>query len=235
MKKTIILLMLVLSFLAVSCGGDDYGSCVKEYEERIVPCTTDSAKEQRQFCRQGRWINQGFCYLCEEYNTRTITCATDETRDQIQICSWGDWIDRGDCLCLKSNKFCHSHDGLSWSDASSARMTWNEAITYCEDLGGRVPTISELRTLIQNCPVTETGGDCEVTDSCLSWDDCRNNPCLGCEYDDSGKYSVFGYINDFRSSSEVSGDTDTAWRVSFLHGGVGSHYKSNYFYVLCVK
>jgi len=134
--------------------------------------------------------------------------------------------------CTGSDKFCHSHDGLNWSDASSDYMTWDEAITYCENLGGRLPTISELRTLIQNCAATETGGECGVTDDCLSYD-CWNDPCDGCEYDESGKYSVFGDTYWFWSSSELSDAAGLAWSVDFVNGHV--YYVSYYFYVRCVR
>jgi len=133
----------------------------------------------------------------------------------------GDTGNTGD-TCTGSDKFCHSHDGLDWSDASSGLMTWDDAVTYCENLGGRLPTISELRTLIQNCSATETGGECGVTDSCLSWDDCWNESCNGCEYDESGKYSVFGDTYWFWSSSVRSDSAVLAWRVRFGNGNVNN-------------
>jgi hypothetical protein len=156
------------------------------------------------------------------------TGDTGNTGDTVDTGNTGNTGNTGDsgATCTGSDKFCHSHDGLNWSDASSNKMTWDEAITYCENLGGRLPTISELRTLIQNCPGTETGGECGVTDDCLSSDDCRTDPCDGCEYDDSGKYSVFGDIYYLWSSSEHSDDADFAWRVGFARGDVGASYKS---------
>jgi hypothetical protein len=110
------------------------------------------------------------------------TGDTGNTGDTVDTGNTGNTGNTGDsgATCTGSDKFCHSHDGLNWSDASSNKMTWDEAITYCENLGGRLPTISELRTLIQNCPGTETGGECGVTDDCLSSDDCRTDPCDGC-------------------------------------------------------
>ena len=134
------------------------------------------------------------------------------------------------------DNFPNEHDGLNWSDVSSDKMNWNDATSYCQNLGGRLPTISELRTLIQNCPGTETGGECGVTDSCLSWQDCRNDACDGCEYDDSGKYSVFGgYAYWFWSSSERSDDAGVFWHVGFQGGNVYSAYKHDHGYVRCVK
>lgn len=140
-----------------------------------------------------------------------------------------------DAACPENNKFCHSHDGLDWSDASSDFMTWFEAVTYCVNLGGRLPAISELRTLIQNCPRTVTGGVCGVTDDCLSPDDCWSSACYGCDRSSSGKYSVFGDPEPLWSSSELSDIKGAAWYVVFLDGGVVSLDRPYEAAVRCVK
>lgn len=131
-----------------------------------------------------------------------------------------------------SENFPNEHGGLNWSDKSPNKMTWNKAIEYCKNLGGRLPTISELRTLIENCPATETGGECGVTDSCLSYDDCRNDACDGSEY--FSEFSVFGDNAWFWSSSRQSDYADNAWRVYFDRGGVGGYYRYNELYFRCV-
>jgi len=143
----------------------------------------------------------------------------------------------GDDKGNTGNNFPNEHDGLNWSDASSSSMNWDAAVDYCKNLGGRLPTISELRTLIQNCPATETGGECGVTDSCLSYDDCKNDSCDGCEYDESGKYSVFGDTHLFWSSSELSDFPFRAWVVYFSLGHVleGNSSKSYNGNVRCVR
>ncbi|MFO7736362.1 MAG: hypothetical protein R6W70_09150, partial [bacterium] len=110
---------------------------------------------------------------------------------------------------------------LCWSDKTS-EMNHSDAISYCEGLGGHLPTISELRTLIQNCPDTETGGACGVTDECLSYSNCWNDTYGGCSFDDSGKYSVFGDKGRFWSSSVLSDNADIAWYVYFSNGNVAT-------------
>jgi uncharacterized protein (TIGR02145 family) len=150
-------------------------------------------------------------------------------------CGESDTGDTGDC----SGDFPNYHKGLCWSDASNYTMRWDEAVTYCEELGGRLPTISELRTLIKNCPGAETGGECGVTDECLS-SDCQNDACVGIDedkYDESGKYSVFGDKGHFWSSSERSDYAeDAVWIVHFSYGCyVPSSRKTSKSDVRCVK
>ena len=150
----------------------------------------------------------------------------------VMISCGGDTGDTGNT----GDNFPNEHDSLNWSDASSSFMTWDEAVTYCENLGGRLPTISELRTLIQNCSGTETGGECGVTDACLSDDNCGNDACSECENDESGKYSVFGDTAWFWTSSELSGDASLVWAVYFGNGLVHGYYKSDHYgSVRCAK
>ncbi|HNW81543.1 MAG TPA: DUF1566 domain-containing protein [bacterium] len=124
--------------------------------------------------------------------------------------------------CPDDNKFCHEHDGLFWSDISSNnKMYWIEAINYCENLGGRLPTISELRTLVENCDNSETGGVCRVTDDCLSLDCWSKSLCYSCEDgEESGKYSAFGDKDLFWSVSEVSDGDGATWCVLFFNGNI---------------
>mgnify|MGYP001311070331 FL=1 len=126
----------------------------------------------------------------------------------------------GEDKCPDSNKFCYEYASLNWSDISSNSMYWDAAVTYCENIGGRIPTISELRTLIQNCPATETGGECGVTDDCLSNIDCYSLLiCSGFDSDDSNEYSIFGDKKILWSSSEVP-DKDYVYLVDFEFGRV---------------
>ncbi len=213
----------------------DKGFCYlcEENSKRTITCATDETMIQIQVCSSGDWVDQGTCCFCEENSKRTIPCSTDEALEQFQICSSGNWVDSGRCLCPESNKFCYWHDGLSWSD--SDHYNGKYAIIFCRNLGGRLPTISELRTLIQNCPGTVTGGICGVTDSCLSYEDCYNNVCSGCSDDSSRICSVFGDSGVFWSSSERTDKTENAWAVDFDYGRV-VHAPKYYGYKLrCVK
>lgn len=131
------------------------------------------------------------------------------------------------CSPTSSTPCKDSSSGLIWS-ARGSSMTWNDAENYCSTLlegdypDWRLPTISELRTLIQNCSKTETDGTCGVTDDCLSYSECRNSDCRGCTYDDNkpGQYSKFGETGYFWSSSVLSDYPGVAWLVDFYNGNV---------------
>lgn len=140
--------------------------------------------------------------------------------------------------------------GLTWRlDASQQGANWEDAISYCEGatLAGyddwRLPTISELRTLIRGCDATKTGGSCGVTDSCLTAcsdeksvranstqdpceDSCSDASCFSCENDagpNNGCYGppeLAGSCGSFWSSSAIEDTESAAWFVDFSQGGV---------------
>jgi len=106
--------------------------------------------------------------------------------------------------------FANIHDGLFWSDKSATGMKWQAAVDYCSSIGGRLPNIQELRSLVQDCPALEypkpasfTGGWCALEDpGHLTGADLAN--CSNaCEWDtqNPGKYSVFGDYDWMWSSS----------------------------------
>ncbi len=128
----------------------------------------------------------------------------------------------------------------TWSKNSTHRMDWVDAKAYCDNLkedgysDWRMPTISELRTLVKECSATETGGSCGVNDSCLSESKCRNNNCNGCPSSD-GKYSIFNDTGRFWSSSERKEDKRFVWFINFFNGSVYSDTKTGSGSVRCVR
>jgi hypothetical protein len=134
---------------------------------------------------------------------------------------------------VRRRYFPHSHSGLRWwSSPAPNRMNHSNAIKYCRDMGGRLPTISELRTLIQNCHSTQSG-DCSITDNCLLTR-CFNDACNGCSIYTTKKYSVFGDKGWFWSSSVISDNVGRAWGVNFSYAYVGSRRRSRSSNVRCV-
>jgi TPR repeat protein/uncharacterized protein YecT (DUF1311 family) len=95
----------------------------------------------------------------------------------------------------------------------------------------RVAAIDELRTLIQNCPSTETGGDCEVSPDCLE-QKCQNKACTSCEY---SFWSIYTKSDLLRTDNIISCSSsrhriydvdvlgfplDEFWHVNFMNASI---------------
>lgn len=234
--------------------GCSEGKCLPEDCNTTRIYTCGDSKESgfsyaSYYCEYGSWhydkTCQGDCdkstgkckavcssdeYKCE--GNDSMRCKDGFWTNYITSCPYGCNSSTGKCNCA-------TIDGKTWSELAS--KTWEEANDYCDNLvecgysDWHLPTISELRTLIQNCSKTETGGECGVTDSCLSYSECYNNACKGCDYD-SGKYSKLGDTVFYLWSSSVRSDTSvSAWYVGFDSGLVGSSPKFNTHSFRCVR
>jgi hypothetical protein len=90
--------------------------------------------------------------------------------------------------CSSDQPFCQKFQGRSWTNMNES-MTYDAAEKYCASLGGRLPTISELRTLVVDCETTKAGGTCGITDTCSSGVTCWDTQA--CQNCGDGGHSVF--------------------------------------------
>ena len=179
-------------------------------------CTQHNAFEYSCGCNSGYFWNGQKCAVLPECSATSGTPCKDST----------------------------SH--LTWSKKAEDAMAWQTAVNYCNNYsegglnGWRLPNISELRTLVQNCAGTVTGGSCGVIDtgdpttSCLSYSCYNRNNCL-CAEDLSGNYSKLGDTSWFWSYSTPPNSTDTAWRMNFTTGETAMHSKDTERYIRCVR
>ena len=139
-----------------------------------------------------------------------------------------------------------------WSEKYDT-MKWQTAVDLCISLnlsnyggysnGWHLPTISELRTLIRNCPSTQMpDGSCGVIDSCLSYNNCWSDNCYCSDMEIyGGYYSKLGdNFNITLWSSSIEPDySNAAWVVDFRSGYVlpykGIANSSVFHYVRCVR
>jgi hypothetical protein len=149
--------------------------------------------------------------------------------------------------------------GLMWQDPPAEMLGWDEAVAYCEYLAWagysdwRLPSISELRSLVRGCPATMTGGECLVEDDCLSID-CWNEPCWappcgefegpgidGCYWDES----LTHYENQWGNVCGISWSTSPyteddlghlKFAVSFASGWLNSQdFQASGYTARCVR
>ncbi len=126
----------------------------------------------------------------------------------------GGWVDQATGLCWQP-------------EAREYPLVWSAAGDYCADLslGGhvdwRLPTVDELRTLVRECPTTEHGGSCRVTDG-SPLRDWSMGECLGCAHlqgsGEGGAYWDSAMVGPtsygFWSSSEVVDRLGESWSIS---------------------
>jgi len=141
--------------------------------------------------------------------------------------------------------FVDTKSKLVWQRVSINRnMNWESAKKYCENmtLAGyedwRLPSLSEIRTLIRGCPATEIGSQCRAMDSCPSWDNCRTEVCEGCKDKSSACYwpkQIEGRCNWYYTSTPDSTKKGDAWNLDFQRALIGTTYTWRKNYVRCVR
>lgn len=187
-------------------------------------------------CEEGDFIchsadGNEFSYKCDKYTLTPVV---------LEQC--GDDCDSSTGKC---KPWKDPDSKLVWSSKRSEEILWDDAVSYCENLdeGGhsdwRLPTICELRSLIQNCPETEIDGSCGITDDCLNLTECLNTDCIACNNNGGHDYSKFGDLYGFWSSSEAEfpagGSMKYVYSVNFTYGSVGQDTPSVMNYVRCVR
>ncbi len=160
---------------------------------------------------------------CVPESAEEYSCVCEENYSWVS--SRFSWVDMN---CVIMDTYTDPETHLTWSVLSFDE--WSDAVSYCDELeeGGyddwRLPTIDELRTLIQNCEGAQANGACPISDpdslagTLLSSEDCE------CESEGNKKgfYSKLGDNGMFWSSSLRDEDPDhDTWVVSFETGSVG--------------
>jgi hypothetical protein len=98
--------------------------------------------------------------------------------------------------------------GVEWGKSSEQRMKWKEAKEYCAKLGGRLPEVNELQSLV-NYSKYDPAIDTDLfPDTKSSW---------------------------YWTGTEVAGDSYYAWVVVFYYGSVDTSSKDGSFYVRPVR
>ena len=137
--------------------------------------------------------------------------------------------------------------GLTWQNpAADGTMSLAQATAHCDSLQlagsrWRLPSVGELRSLIRGCPLTETGGVCNVApDDCLGWG-CPSQKCEGCspkEGPANGCYWPAMFADEctwYWTSSLVADQKTSAWYVNFPLGSIHNIPTINLLSVRCVR
>lgn len=230
---------------------DDGNPCTDNFCTSGVGCEYVPGNEGG-LCESGLGICvQGTCCVPD---CGVIECGDDGCVGSCGTCGNDEGCQNGQCVV---NTWTDSTSDLTWQvTPTGGSMNWFDAKAHCTGLsldggGWLLPTISELRTLIRGCPAIQTGGACQVTDSCLS-SSCLGDgdSCNGCPSADGpadGCYwpvEMYGICGEYWSSSSTGegwGEDDFAWYVNFKGSNYGpsgvsfTYTDSNPIFVRCVR
>jgi len=224
MRKTYLLIIsLSIVFFFVSCGEDN-----KIFTDEIGNSDKDQIKTDNEIYEDTDFVDNRS--ETDETDIPDVTSLDVDQGEENDADAEQNDDDVKD-MCPHEN-FPNYNSGDCWSDNTGNPMEQYSAKKYCEELGGRLPTISELRTLIKNCPETESGGSCGVTDSC-STTSCWDETCDGC----IGVRSVEDrkYTRRLWSITVPSDRTDLAWYVNFNDNGIDAMYSFSFYNVRCIR
>ena len=164
------------------------------------------------------------------------------------VCAGNEICQDSKCVEVKPGPWLDPTTQLYWENpAPDVTLSWEGAIQYCEDLtldngAWHLPTIDELRSLIDGCPVTDTKGSCNVSEGDCLGVACKNEACDGCDVK-SGWGDVATYWPDrlageccrYWSSTPVAEPSNDAWFVNFNTGQVFYQVVGGELRVRCVK
>ena len=174
------------------------------------------------------------CYWAVDFSTGAVNILRSDEHTRCVRDDSGEIREDDEVADSDSAKGCFKVDGRVWSN--SVKMFWSEAVEYCDNLtecgisDWHLPTISELRTLIRNRALTESGGACGVTDDCLRRDNCYDfDSCNSINYESYGWYSKLGDREWFWSSSALSDRAGSVWGVDFRYASVKSFDNDIYY------
>ena len=122
---------------------------------------------------------------------------------------------------------------LTWPTHDSGPLTWADAQVYGADLDldghsdWRLPTISELRTLVRGCATQNPAGSCGVIATCTGFD-CQT-PCFSCVSGHGPTNGCYGApwlsseCGSYWSANPLDGATDAWWDMDFEDGFIDTN------------
>ena len=167
--------------------------------------------------------------VCHQYgcNASTGQCNTNLPNGSDEE-GQGSSSEISECGSSSSMPCKDSSTGLMWSEKAYYYMSWKTAVDYCDELNKsgysdwRMPNIDELRTLIKNCPESEPGGECPISESDGVLSQLYVTSCMGCGY---GSFDKLNDADILWSASTVEEDQNYAWFVSFSGAEISVAYK----------
>ena len=202
-------------------------------------CTSLSYDEYECGCEKGYFWNETELKCvspCDPNpcgDTNLKECISESKEQFLCICENGYSFDGEKCAELPEcspESATPCKDSATWL-AWSSKLSENQ-LNHCLNVseGGmsdwQWPLIDQLRTLIQNCPNTEPGGECSLVWDSFPFFGYLEN-CESCEESDSGRYSKFGDKEELRSGTWISYNHSPLYNLVVNFGNAAIEEKEN--------
>lgn len=215
--------------------------------------TCGEIEEIKENCGTSGYTGSKYCVDDEIYQDyKTVgcdyqSCDSDTESTYIEYCENG--CASGVCNGAgEEESWYDSTSELTWQNSKfSAALSLSSASSYCSSLtfdgysDWRLPTISELRSLIRGCSNAETEGSCKVTDYCSSWETCTAS-CFSCtsgngpsgdnNYWDS---NLDGGETSLLSATPVPGYSGYNWYIDFTTAEISYSFDTAATNFRCVR
>lgn len=180
-----------------------------------------------EYYENGSWPEEGYCDTVYSEEPGGCHFKCDKT-----------------AIWRSSKSICEaiSYTGLIWSDKSVGTMTIDDATAYCENLEEDgftdwvLPTIDELKTIVQHCHTIMPGGECQLSEFCTSTSPCavsNNCFCTDNPTPEEGYYSVLGDSERLWSKTKTS--SGKTWSMMFNVSKAGPSISTADARVRCVR
>ena len=221
---------------ACDSTGDQFRGCYHDICNE-GECDPDrfygESKNNVEFCNRSTGANSCITDMdLAGYCDGTMTCIADGSQP-------AEWTDPNTGYTWRVHP-------TMWGD--DPRMSHTLAAQYCDDLGGwRMPTITELRSLIRGCTATTCGdsdescGGCGITDSCTTSGECSSSLCDGCQLGNGPDHGCYwpeeleGECGSYWSTKSLDDENNFIFNVDFQDAAVSNIYKTSALHVRCIK
>ena len=155
---------------------------------------------------------------------------------------------------VQGNEVIDHVTGYIWQKSQSTeKLTYEQAVSYCDNLvinditHWSIPTISQLRTIIRDCPTVMIDGKCRVTDLCNSYKQCWDNEdACSCILQQNKAPFIDKTIWDLPADKDAKFYSNTEnpdtmpgyksyWLFGIKAGAILSDASSTSAYVKCIK
>jgi len=203
----------------------------------IKEMADETITNQEQANRINGCENNQSCVDSEIKKLSDELIITDDEASEIKVkIQYGKWVkpSRSDCesgggdydTYKNSDDNGTKYEGMEYSDCNAV---WEDANSICSSIGGVLPNIDTLRTVVTDC-----GGDLIIASYYGDWEEERQDKNIANE-----SYQACYREKGFNSSrfywSATASDSSDAWGVSFYNGSDGLGNKANRFSIRCVR